>query len=112
MGVRRSPAAGDPLSWRQAAVLREIARRRFGPEVAYSQKRGFTVPVEQWLAGRWSGTLDHLREGTLLEKEGWVRPGALREPLQTALAEGYVPIQLWRLLVLECWMKSRLAESG
>ena len=97
---------------RLKAVLREIARRRLGPEVAYREKRGFTVPVEQWLAGRWSEMLDHLREGTLLEKEGWVRPGALREPLKTALAEGRVPIQLWRLVVLEFWMKSRLKERG
>jgi asparagine synthase (glutamine-hydrolysing) len=97
---------------RLKAVLREIARRRIGPEVAFRPKRGFTVPIEQWLAGRWSGMLDHLREGTLLEKEGWVRPGALREPLKTALAEGWIPIQLWRLLVLECWRKSRQAEGG
>jgi len=36
----------------------------------------------------------------------------LREPLKTALAEGRVPIQLWRLVVLEFWMKSHLKKRG
>ena len=35
------------------AVLRELARRRLGARVADGQKRGFGVPVQRWLAGRW-----------------------------------------------------------
>jgi len=89
---------------RLKAVLREIARRRVTPEVAARKKRGFTVPVEEWLAERWSGMLDRLRGNTLLESEGWVRRGALQGPLEAALSERRVPIQLWRLLVLEHWL--------
>jgi len=37
------------------AVLREIVRRRLGPDIAFREKQGFTVPVERWLAERWSG---------------------------------------------------------
>jgi asparagine synthase (glutamine-hydrolysing) len=95
---------------RLKAVLREIARRRVAPEVALRKKRGFTVPVEEWLAERWSGMLDRLRENTLLERQGWVRRGALRGPLEAALSERRVPTQLWRLLVLEHWLEKRSAE--
>ena len=90
---------------RLKAVLREIVRRRVGPEVAFRRKQGFTVPIEQWLVDRWSGMLDRLREGTLLEKEGWIRPGSLRAPLEAALSRRWAPAQLWRLLVLEQWLE-------
>lgn len=90
------------------AVLREIARRRLGPKVASRQKQGFTVPSERWLADRWSGMLDRLRGTTLLESQGWVRRGALERPLRQAIDRRWVPVQLWRLLVLEHW----LAQKG
>ena len=60
------------------AVLREIVRRRVGPDVAFREKQGFTVPVERWLAERWSGMLDRLRQGTALERDGWVCRGLAR----------------------------------
>ncbi len=88
------------------AVLREIARRRVGAEVAQRAKRGFTVPMERWLATRWSGLLDELRGDTVLEREGWIRRGSLEEPLRQAIERGWVPAQLWRLLVLEHWLRT------
>jgi asparagine synthase (glutamine-hydrolysing) len=94
---------------RLKAVLREIARRRVGPEVAFRKKQGFTVPVETWLADRWSGLLNRLRERTILEEDGWIRPGSLEAPLRDAVARHWVPAQFWRLLVLEHWLDK---ESG
>jgi asparagine synthase (glutamine-hydrolysing) len=87
------------------AVLREIVRRRVGPEVAFRPKQGFTVPVERWLAQRWSGMLERLRHGTALERDGWVRSGSLAAPLDDALGRRWVPVQLWRLLVLDHWLE-------
>jgi asparagine synthase (glutamine-hydrolysing) len=86
------------------AVLREIARRRVGPAVASRRKQGFTVPSERWLAERWSGMLDSLRGDTQLERQGWIRRGALEAPLRDALARKWVPPQIWNLLVLEHWL--------
>ena len=87
------------------AVLREIVRRRVSPEAAQRRKQGFTVPVERWLATRWSGMLDRLRGETRLEREGWIRPGSLAEPLLEAAARQWVPVQIWHLLVLEHWLE-------
>jgi asparagine synthase (glutamine-hydrolysing) len=86
------------------AVLREIARRRVGAGVARRAKQGFTVPMERWLATRWSGLLDKLRGDTVLEREGWIGRGSLEAPLRQAIEGGWVPAQLWRLLVLEHWL--------
>jgi asparagine synthase (glutamine-hydrolysing) len=90
---------------RLKAVLREIVRRRVGPEVAFRKKQGFTVPVESWLANRWSGLIDRLRERTVLEEDGWIRRGSLDAPLRDAAGKHWVPAQLWRLLVLERWLE-------
>jgi len=90
------------------AVLREMARRRIGPETAFRAKQGFTVPVERWLAGPWSGMLDVLRGGTNLERGGWVRRDALAAAIRQAVARKSVPVQIWRLLVLENWMAKAL----
>jgi asparagine synthase (glutamine-hydrolysing) len=89
------------------AVLREIARRRIGEEVAHRAKQGFTVPMERWLATRWSGLLDKLRGDTALEREGWIRRGSMEGPLRQSIESGWVPAQLWRLLVLEHWLSAR-----
>jgi asparagine synthase (glutamine-hydrolysing) len=87
------------------AVLRAIVDRRVGSEVAARGKQGFTIPVERWLAERWSGTLDHLRGETILEREGWIRRGALAEPLERAVRQRSIPVQFWRLLILELWLR-------
>ncbi len=88
------------------AILREIVRRRVGRGVAERRKQGFTVPVERWLAGRWSGALDVLSGRTQLEADGWIRPGSLENPIREARQRGRVPTQLWYLLILEHWLQS------
>jgi asparagine synthase (glutamine-hydrolysing) len=96
------------------AILREIVRRRLGPEVAFRKKQGFTVPVERLLAEKWSDMLDPLREGTVLERDGWLRRGSLQAPIRDAESRRWVPIQVWRLLVLEHWFErnGRRRASG
>ena len=97
---------------RLKAILREIALRRLGPEVAFRRKQGFTVPAERWYAERWSGMLDRLRGGTLLERQGWIRKGALDTPVRDALQAGWVPPQMVHLLVLEHWLEKNTAPRN
>jgi asparagine synthase (glutamine-hydrolysing) len=94
------------------AVLREIVRRRVGPDVAARKKQGFLVPVERWLANRWRNMLDRLLEDTLLEQEGWIRGESLKRSVRAAVANQWVPLQIWRLLVLEHWLQRREAQRA
>lgn len=94
------------------AVLREIARRRIGPQVAFRKKQGFTIPVNHWLVGRWKSRLEEeFAAGSLLERDGWLRPGAIQQAIQEAAARGSAPNQLWYLLVLESWMKAEARQE-
>ncbi len=87
------------------AVLRELVRRRVGEEVASRPKRGFTVPVERWIVTRWKDSLEELAHAPALEREGWIAPGRTAEAVREALQGGQAPVQLWRLLVLERWLR-------
>jgi asparagine synthase (glutamine-hydrolysing) len=96
------------------AILREIVRRRVGPEVASRTKQGFTVPVEQWLATHWTDAVDQLSHGPALEIDGWIRPGAIQSYLSASTRDQAVPTQIWHLLALESWLQRnrRLAPAS
>ena len=88
------------------SILRTLVRRRVGPEVAARKKQGFTVPVGHWLVSGWRTELEAICEGSLLEKEGWLRPGSLRQSVSTAISKGRAPQQLWYLVVVESWLRA------
>jgi asparagine synthase (glutamine-hydrolysing) len=94
------------------AVLREIVRRRVGESVASRKKQGFTVPVERWLAGKWSHELDRLKGSTLLESNGWIAPGRLEPAVAEALRNGRVPLQMWYMLAFERWLERSQATPA
>jgi asparagine synthase (glutamine-hydrolysing) len=86
------------------AILREIVRRRIGEHVAGRRKQGFTIPVERWLAGPWSSALNSIGDGSLLQREGWIRRGAVEGEIRAAQSAGRAPTQLWFLVALEGWL--------
>jgi len=87
------------------AILREIVRRRVGPEVAFRKKRGFSVPVERWLATHWRSALEQLAAEPLLEAQGWLRSGTLQPAVRHAIDTGFAPVALWHAVVLQHWLQ-------
>ena len=103
-------AAGLPFSVRfrggePKAVLRELVRRHIGVQVASRRKRGFTIPAERWMLTKWGAAIAEITSESLLERNGWLRRGALRSAFVEAKSRGLAPVQLWFLLVLERWMR-------
>ena len=80
--------------------------------MANRKKQGFTVPVWNWLTAGWRPQLDALAENSLLEREGWIQPGAMRQAASAAYAKGRAPVQLWTLAVLENWLQARKAGAA
>jgi asparagine synthase (glutamine-hydrolysing) len=87
------------------AILRALAKRNISERVAHGSKRGFTIPVEQWIAGSWYQEVTALFEDSMLEREGWVRSRAILEDLRRAKQSGMAATRLWYLVVLESWMR-------
>ncbi|MEO8099694.1 MAG: asparagine synthase (glutamine-hydrolyzing) [Acidobacteriota bacterium] len=91
------------------AVLREIARRRIGDQVASGKKRGFNIPVGRWLAGKWRGRYEELLQGSVAASEGWIDAAAVRKYLDSSKES--VPNALWYIFVFESWMRRRSAVA-
>jgi len=87
------------------AVLREIARRRIGERVAVGRKRGFGIPVQRWLAGKWRERVAASFRDGLLAGEGWLHADGLLAELHKASEAGIAPNQLWYSYVLESWLR-------
>ena len=97
---------------RLKAILRELARRHAGEPVASGRKRGFGIPVRRWIAGRWSPRVEEAFQNSVLQQEGWIRAGAVREQLRAAAARGSASDQLWYLFVLESWLRRERAAPA
>jgi asparagine synthase (glutamine-hydrolysing) len=93
------------------AILRELARQRIGERVASGRKRGFGIPVQRWLAGRWRDRVEATFRDSLLESEGWICGDAVLAQLNRAAQTGWSPNQLWYLFVLESWLRGERQES-
>jgi asparagine synthase (glutamine-hydrolysing) len=96
---------------RLKAILREIARRRVGPETAVSRKRGFTIPAERWLVGASRPAVREMLADSLLEQRGWSRGPALIRELDRLPVGGAAPLQLWYLYVLEAWLRNEAGSA-
>ncbi|HEX7295321.1 MAG TPA: asparagine synthase (glutamine-hydrolyzing) [Pyrinomonadaceae bacterium] len=93
------------------SVLRELARQKLGERVAGGRKRGFTIPVQRWLVGRWRDALVDLLRASILDREGFIDARAVLDRLTAASKEGKAPNQLWYIFVLESWLRQELNEG-
>lgn len=90
---------------RLKAVLRELARRRVSQAVATCPKRGFTIPVEEWLAERWYAQAREVFQNPLVAQYGYARAESFEKHLAAARRRGRAPLSLWYLFVLELWLR-------
>lgn len=90
---------------RPKAILRELAQRKISADVAKRQKRGFGIPVQRWIVGRWRPLVEATLRESILNKEGWIRSDAALDQLELAVHKGWAPHQLWYLFALESWMR-------
>ena len=90
---------------RSKSLLRALALQKLGERVSRGRKRGFTIPVNRWLVGRWQQPLTELLETSLADQQGWINSRAVLDRLTAAADEGRAPNQLWYIFVLESWLR-------
>jgi asparagine synthase (glutamine-hydrolysing) len=95
---------------RLKAVLREIAARNIGERVAGGRKRGFGIPVQRWLAGRWANSVREALSDSILASEGWINAEGALLQLEMAERKGWASNQLWYIFVLESWLRHERAD--
>jgi asparagine synthase (glutamine-hydrolysing) len=90
---------------RLKSVLRALAKEKLGERVSRGRKRGFTIPVQRWLVGRWRNALTEALQTSVLDREGWIHSRAVLDRLTVATDKGWAPNQLWYIFVLETWLR-------
>jgi asparagine synthase (glutamine-hydrolysing) len=109
-------AAGLPYETRLyggklKAVLRELARRKLGDRVATGAKRGFTIPVTHWMAGKWERDVRAMFEESVLAQQGWIDAQAALREMDRSAERGSTSDHLWYLYVLESWFRNQMTVS-
>ncbi|MGH9632461.1 MAG: asparagine synthase (glutamine-hydrolyzing) [Bryobacteraceae bacterium] len=89
------------------AILRELTRRKIGERVASGRKRGFGIPVNRWIAGRWKGAVEEVFRDSWLAREGWLQSEGILRELKRAAGQGWATDHLWYAFVLESWIRAR-----
>jgi len=90
---------------RLKAVLRRLAADEIGRSVSRRKKRGFDIPVQRWIVGRWRRWAEDLLCDSILETEGWLRRGWAPVRLRMSAKTGTAPLQVWYAVILEAWMR-------
>ena len=90
-------------------VLRALARRTYGAEMAASVKQGFSIPVHEWLRGPARPLIDDLLSpssvGTLSLLEAPVVTRAVADHMSGRRSLGW---ELWGLMVLVAWHRQQI----
>jgi asparagine synthase (glutamine-hydrolysing) len=91
-------------------ALRRLLARHLPAALIERPKRGFAVPVHDWLRGGLRGWAEDLLDPVRLAEAGLVDPRPVREAWRQHL-EGRVDhrFRLWNLLMLEAWRRQWLA---
>ncbi|WP_165067452.1 asparagine synthase (glutamine-hydrolyzing) [Desulfovibrio sp. ZJ200] len=78
------------------------------PEILHRNKRGFQIPVAQWLRGRLRPLMEDLLSAEHLRRQGIFHPRAVRA-LMDAHISGRADLRkpLWTLLVFQLWQQAR-----
>ena len=98
-----------PLAWKVRAgqgkwILREVLARHLPRELFERPKRGFAVPIDQWLRGPLRDWAEALLEPQRLAEGGYFHPAPIRAAWQAHLAGGQnLQYQLWHVLMFEAW---------
>jgi asparagine synthase (glutamine-hydrolysing) len=93
------------------AILRHLARTKIGITTALRRKRGFGIPVQRWLVGRWRSAFEASFQNSILNHEGWVCADVVLKDFSVAAQHGSVPALMWYLFVLEAWLKHERQDS-
>jgi asparagine synthase (glutamine-hydrolysing) len=103
--ISRLPTSWKLHGWTTKHVFKQAMMPWLPPGITSRPKKGFGVPVADWLRGP-------LREmmGDLLSHDRLVRQGLLEPPVVASLVADHLALrrdnrkQLWTLLMLQLWM--------
>jgi asparagine synthase (glutamine-hydrolysing) len=87
-------------------ILRQVLYRCVPRELIDRPKKGFGVPVAEWLRGPLAGWAADLLERRRLLREGFFNPEAVHDVWSRHLSgAGDCKDRLWNILVFQSWLE-------
>jgi len=93
---------------RPKRLLRELARRLYGPGIADAPKQGFSIPVHRWLRERLRDVAEDLLSPASLDPIAELDGAAVRRVWKDHLSGRSYGWEIWGLMVLSAWHRSRV----
>jgi asparagine synthase (glutamine-hydrolysing) len=93
-------------------LLKKLAARHVPPEIVYRKKRGFVMPMGNWLRAELFRSMCFLLQSRSFRERDWIRPEAVNQMItQHRSQERNWSEQLWTLFVLELWAREVLDRT-
>jgi asparagine synthase (glutamine-hydrolysing) len=94
-------------------ILRRLLARHVPEELFERPKRGFSIPVDEWLRGPLRSWAEELLAPSRLLEEGFFRPEPIRLAWEAHLSgRSNRQAQLWTVLMFEAWLNKTRAERN
>ena len=93
-------------------VLRALAARRYGGEIADAGKQGFSIPIHAWLRGPARDLVDDLLSPASIGRIDALEPAAVRAAVDAHMSgRRSLGFELWGLMVLVAWHRRHIEGS-
>lgn len=97
--------------FRRKYLLKKAFAALLPPQILKRNKRGFQIPVAQWLRGKLRPLLEDLLGEKNLREQGIFSPEAVRKMMELHFSgKADLRKQLWTLLVFQLWWKANRAS--
>jgi asparagine synthase (glutamine-hydrolysing) len=92
-------------------LLRDAVRALLPPEIASAPKRGFGVPLSEWMRGQLGVVAAEVLLDPQTTSRGLIHPDYAAFVLQANAAGHSLGPRIWQLLVLELWARMYVDAS-
>lgn len=97
--------------FRRKYLLKRAFASLLPPEILHRNKRGFQIPVAEWLRGKLKPLMEDLLGESVLARQGIFEPTFVRR-LMESHCQGKADLRkpLWTLMVLQLWLRANPAD--
>ena len=93
-------------------ILREVARRIYGPVIADAKKQGFSIPVHRWLRGALRPIVEELLSRQSIDALDLLDTNAALDAKSRHMeGRGQLGFEIWGLMVLVAWHRARVQRT-
>jgi asparagine synthase (glutamine-hydrolysing) len=94
-------------------VLRRLLERHVPRELFDRPKRGFSIPVDEWLRGPLRSWAEELLSPRRLREDGYLRAEPVRRAWEAHLAgRSNHQAALWTVLMFQSWLEARVPAGS